>query len=301
MPPKNKKEVKKIQKAAIEDKTFGLKNKNKSKVVQNFVAQVTKNAAQAGMSREELHRQEMLKKEREAKKQQKVEKEKEQVLLFNPAAKKKLEKDAQKKKEAEMAAKAAEGPEIISSEEAYLDAKRASDLSAAEAVLGPQADDDIYDAIEKERAELKKGKLTPVTFDSFVEWKARKAEEKKKKDIEDTKKAIQAASKMKGKSGRDMFNALIQGNADLFLDDDDADDDWMKRDKDSDDEEDVYDVEVTGTSLSLKRVEKPGENAQAKGEAAAKGGDAGETLAAGVDAALFLDEDVELPSDDEDE
>jgi hypothetical protein len=33
MPPKSKKEVKNIQKKVIEDKTFGLKNKNKSKVL----------------------------------------------------------------------------------------------------------------------------------------------------------------------------------------------------------------------------------------------------------------------------
>ncbi len=53
----------------------------------------------------------------------------------------------------------------------------------------------------------------------------RKAEERKKQEFEDAKKAIQAASRMKGKSGRDLFNQLVASNADLFLDDDDADDD----------------------------------------------------------------------------
>ena len=63
---------------------------------------------------------------------------------------------------------------MTETEEAYLEAKRASDLAAAEAVLGPQQDDDIYDAIERERQELTKaGNLTPVTFDSFVAWKNR--------------------------------------------------------------------------------------------------------------------------------
>ncbi len=42
-----------------------------------------------------------------------------------------------------------------------------------------QEDDDIYTQIEFERAELRKrGGTTPVTFDSFVAWKERKARER---------------------------------------------------------------------------------------------------------------------------
>ena len=42
-----------------------------------------------------------------------------------------------------------------------------------------QEDDDIYTQIELERAELRKrGGTTPVTFDSFVAWKERKARER---------------------------------------------------------------------------------------------------------------------------
>lgn len=37
MGPKNKKAEKKFQEKVIEDKTFGLKNKNKSKAVQNYI------------------------------------------------------------------------------------------------------------------------------------------------------------------------------------------------------------------------------------------------------------------------
>mmetsp|Transcript_18588 Transcript_18588/g.46895 ORF Transcript_18588/g.46895 Transcript_18588/m.46895 type:complete len:307 (+) Transcript_18588:220-1140(+) len=306
MPPKaSKKEVQKIQKKVIDDKTFGLKNKNKSKVVKDFVAQVTAQASRAGLSKEEQQRQERLRQEKAAKKEEKLANEKEQAILFNPAVKKKLEAAAKRKaaeEEAAAKARAAEGPEFVTAEEAYLEAKRQADMDRADAVLGPQADDDLYDQIEKERAQVRKqGNLTPVTFDSFVAWKARKAEERKKKDIEDTKMAIAAASKAKGKSGRDLFNHLVATNADLFLDDDDADDDWMKRDKDPDEEEEeIFDVTVTGTSLQLKKVEKPsGDNAQAGGEAAAKSGPV-EALANKVDASLFMD-DVELPSDDDDE
>uniref|UniRef100_A0A7S0Z3N0 ZC3H15/TMA46 family C-terminal domain-containing protein n=1 Tax=Hemiselmis tepida TaxID=464990 RepID=A0A7S0Z3N0_9CRYP len=304
MPPKvSKKEVAKKQKSVIEDKTFGLKNKNKSKVVQSFVAQVTQQAKTAGLSKEEAQRLEKLRQEKAAKKEEKIANEKEQAMLFNPAVKKKLEAAARKKAaEEEAAAKArAEGPEFVTAEEAYLEAKRQADMDRADAVLGPQADDDLYDQIEKERAEVRKqGNLTPVTFDSFVAWKARKAEERKKKEIEDTKAAIAAASKARGKSGRDLFNHLVATNADIFLDDDDADDDWMRREKDPDeDDEEIFDVTVTGTSLQLKKVEKPsGDNAQAGGEAAAKSGPV-DALAAKVDASLFMD-DVELPSDDDD-
>jgi len=40
-------------------------------------------------------------------------------------------------------------------------------------------DDDVYSAIEIERAALRKqGGLTPVTFDTFVAWKERKARER---------------------------------------------------------------------------------------------------------------------------
>jgi hypothetical protein len=122
MPPKqnnSKKEVKKAQARVIEDKTFGLKNKNKSKVinfafgdanfwvigrnicnvctmmkmsfhstkllatltfrsdspqvVQSFVQQVTQQAKQAGMSKEERERQEKLQREKAMKKEAKVE------------------------------------------------------------------------------------------------------------------------------------------------------------------------------------------------------------------------------------
>ncbi len=206
-----------------------------------------------------------------------------------------------------------------STEDAYLDAKRAEDLSKAEAVLGEQEDDDLYVQIEKEREELKKkGGLTPVTFDSFVAWKKRKEEERAKEAVNEAKRQLMAASKLGGRSGKELFAQLAAQNADLFLDDDEADDDWMVREEEDSDEE-VFDIHVTGTSFSLHKAggAKGGgkgggdeANAQAEGEAAASEDDmeAGApepkddaALAAGVDAALFLDDDVDLPSDDDDD
>ena len=262
MPPKaSKKEVAKAQKQVIEDKTFGLKNKNKSKVVQNFVQQVTQNAKRAGLSKDEAVRKEKEKEERTNRKAEKEARDAELRMLFAPAVKKKEKEAAVAKKDE---APKEEETEMISAQDAYNEAKRNEDLAKAEAVLGEQKDDDIYDAIERERAELRKrGNLTPVTYDNFVAWKARKAEERKQKDIAEAKKMLAAAKQIKGKSGKDLFNQLAAANADLFLDDDEADDDWMIREKDSDEEE-VYDIQVTGTSFSLQKVNKGGPSAQAE-------------------------------------
>ena len=61
----------------------------------------------------------------------------------------------------------------------------------AEAILGADQDDDIYSQIEKERAELRKqGGLTPVTFDSFVAWKERKAKEHKMAEVDKAKEML---------------------------------------------------------------------------------------------------------------
>mmetsp|Transcript_4107 Transcript_4107/g.9946 ORF Transcript_4107/g.9946 Transcript_4107/m.9946 type:complete len:300 (-) Transcript_4107:121-1020(-) len=299
MPPKaSKKEVAKAQKKVIEDKTFGLKNKNKSKVVQQFVQQVTQNAKRAGLSKDEAVRKEKEKEERTNKKAEKEARDAELRMLFAPAVKKK-EKEAATAKKDEPPKE--DETEMISAQDAYNEAKRNEDLAKAEAVLGEQKDDDIYDAIERERAELRKrGNLTPVTYDNFVAWKARKAEERKQQDIAEAKKMLAAAKQIKGKSGKDLFNQLAAANADLFLDDDEADDDWMIRDKDSDDDEEVYDIQVTGTSFSLQKVTKSGASGQQELAEEKEAAAAGETeLAAAVDASLFLDEDVDLPSDDD--
>mmetsp|Transcript_79164 Transcript_79164/g.128276 ORF Transcript_79164/g.128276 Transcript_79164/m.128276 type:complete len:315 (+) Transcript_79164:125-1069(+) len=313
MPPKekvSKKEVAKKQKQVVEDKTFGLKNKNKSKMVQKFVAEVTAGAKRAGLSKDEFMRKESEAALRTGKKVDRKDREAEMRLLFAPAVSKKETAAAKVAKEA-AAKKAEEEPEeeMITSQEAYNDAKREADLAKAEAILGEQTDDDVYSAIEIERAALRQqGGLTPVTFDTFVAWKERKARERQMRDLEATKQMMKQAKEMKGKSGRDLFNQLAALGDSLFLDDDEADDDWMVRDQ-SDDEEEIFDIQVTGTTFSLNKVKDKkaaAGNAQADGEAAGAvaavgGAGAAGKLAEQVDASLFLDDDVDLPSDDEDD
>jgi hypothetical protein len=58
-------------------------------------------------------------------------------------------------------------------------------------------------------------------------------------------------------------------------------------------------LQVTGTSLKLNKVDKPAQGEEGK-KSCEETADAGAALAAGVDAALFLDEDVDLPSDEDD-
>ena len=114
----SKKEVQKIQKRVVDDKTFGLKNKNKSKVVQSFVETVTLNAKRAGLTKDEAVRLEKMKAEREQTKAEKKAREAEMMMLFQPALTKKQKeekaaKEAAAKAAADKAKADAEGPEII--------------------------------------------------------------------------------------------------------------------------------------------------------------------------------------------
>lgn len=75
MPPKkgaggqSKKALEKKKEKAVEDKTFGLKNKNKSKNVQKYIEEVTKQVKGAN-SRAERLKEEEKKKKKQAKAQE---------------------------------------------------------------------------------------------------------------------------------------------------------------------------------------------------------------------------------------
>lgn len=51
MPPKSKKQLNAAKSKIVEDKTFGLKNKNKSKKMQQYVNQVKQQAEDIGRDR----------------------------------------------------------------------------------------------------------------------------------------------------------------------------------------------------------------------------------------------------------
>lgn len=67
MPPKSKKNIEKAKDKKIEDKTFGLKNKNKSAKVQKYVEQVTQQTKSSG-NKKEMMAAERRKQEQEAQK-----------------------------------------------------------------------------------------------------------------------------------------------------------------------------------------------------------------------------------------
>eukprot|EP00842_Homolaphlyctis_polyrhiza_P004271 jgi/Hompol1/4845/HPOL_004002-RA len=81
MPPKKAQEKQKAR--VIEDKTFGLKNKNKSSKVKQYVEQVTHQVQQSG-NRKERELAEQRKKEQEAKKRSEEQRKAELAELFKP-------------------------------------------------------------------------------------------------------------------------------------------------------------------------------------------------------------------------
>lgn len=90
-PPKEGKKTvqKKVQKV-VEDRTFGLKNKNKSKAVQKYVEQVQQQAKLMGRSRDEIKREEAAKAAKKAKKELEAAREAEMAGLFKTVQKKQV-------------------------------------------------------------------------------------------------------------------------------------------------------------------------------------------------------------------
>jgi len=86
MPPKKALDQKK--KKAVEDKTFGLKNKNKSKKVQQYVKSVETSVALAGQKAKDRRMEELRRQQKEAEKQAKEMAKKEQEALFKPVVNK---------------------------------------------------------------------------------------------------------------------------------------------------------------------------------------------------------------------
>ncbi|KAJ1609379.1 hypothetical protein OIY81_1384 [Cryptosporidium canis] len=271
MPPKNQSKQERGQQRAlekqkqkiIEDKTFGLKNKNKSKSVQKYIKSVTSqiNNSKGGQVNQEL-------KAAQAKEEKKKQAQQQALLaaLFKGT-------ENIKKVSAEDARKV--DPSTIKAEQKidlYIDQRDQKQnsgskktplalepttfstdiickhfLSAVEKkqygwfwvcpeggdsckyrhclpvgyVIKEQEVDDtlgdddeeetLEERIERERLELP-GPGTPVTFESFMEWK-----KKKEKEEEDKAKA-DAAKHGKQMSGRDLFVY----DPSLFVDDEDA-------------------------------------------------------------------------------
>ncbi|BGP38285.1 Translation machinery-associated protein 46 [Rhodotorula kratochvilovae] len=85
----------------------------------------------------------------------------------------------------------------------------------------------LEDFLEVERHKLDQSKLTPLTKESFAEWKKTRVSKKEAEEqaLQSAKSATAAAGKLSGLSGRDLFtfNPEMLGADD---DDDEGEDDW---------------------------------------------------------------------------
>ncbi|XP_052080573.1 zinc finger CCCH domain-containing protein 15-like [Mytilus californianus] len=100
----------------------------------------------------------------------------------------------------------------------------------------------IEELIEKERAALG-ANVTRVTYETFIKWKERKRNEKIEiaREAKDKKKSDFKAGKMLGITGRDMF----EFNPDLIgMDDDEADEGMIERERDEDDDDEIVVQEI---------------------------------------------------------
>ena len=105
--------------------------------------------------------------------------------------------------------------------------------------LAAEDDDDemtIEEKIEEERAALPSDGLIPVTMETFMDWKKRKAE-KKQKELEDKMKE-EAKKGTKGGSGILSGRALFKYDPTLFQDDEAAADETVYEER-AEDEEDA--------------------------------------------------------------
>lgn len=237
MPPKakkkadaaSKKALEKKKKQVIEDKTFGLKNKNKSKKVQQHIHSVKKNVMNAdSRSRRE---DEAKKKAKAANKARKKAEKAEQDALFGEALMFGKKKKALDSKAGKVEAKGRDhddddkkgGTSRAMKMMYQMDAKEMADRLKEDPNYVPTLEDEIeaqrQAMVAKLKASGKKG--TPVTPETFAAWQERK----RKKHADEAKKLVEAELKKKkgGKglsvlSGKDLF----EYKKELFRDDDEA-------------------------------------------------------------------------------
>lgn len=216
MPPKqSKKAAEKEKQKVIEDKTFGLKNKNRSSKVQAYVASVTKNVKQGNP--DDRKSQQQLEERRKAKEEKRAFEE-EMAKLFKAVDKPKGDDEESNKSEEEQDKNLGVAPED------YL--------------WRPEDFDDIVvddrrleEKLEAERAALQgRTDLTPVTEESFQLWKQRKKREAEEKEVQRIKKAKESG---KGMRGWDLW----QMDQDLFVDDEEAADFYEREEQDEPPEE----------------------------------------------------------------
>lgn len=222
-PATSKKAEQKKKNQQIEDRTFGLKNKNKSKKVQSYVKSVTNSVNNTGdrKQRQEEERRKKLKTEQKARKKAMKE---EANALFNEALEA-LNKKKTNFKEGKAEAKGRDadddgkkkGTSRAMKMMYQMDAKEMEERLKEDPNYIPTLEDKIEAERQKKVEELKKnGKQgTPVTPESFAAWQ----EKKRKRRAEESRKMVeQEMRKKKGGKGLAVLSgrALYEYKKDLF-------------------------------------------------------------------------------------
>mmetsp|Transcript_8583 Transcript_8583/g.17832 ORF Transcript_8583/g.17832 Transcript_8583/m.17832 type:complete len:272 (+) Transcript_8583:129-944(+) len=219
----SKKAEQKKKNQQIEDRTFGLKNKSKSKKVQSFVKSVTNSVNNSG-DRKQRAEEERRKKAKSDQKLRKQLMKDEANALFNEAL------GALKKGKTNFKAGKAEAKGRDADDDAkkkgtsramkmmyQMDAKEMEERLREDPNYVPTLEDKIEAERQKKVADLKKNgsKGTPITPESFAVWQ----EKKRKRKQEEARKMVEKEMrKKKGGKGLAVLSgrALYEYKKDLF-------------------------------------------------------------------------------------
>jgi hypothetical protein len=232
MPKKNgpevsKKAIQKQKQKAIEDKTFGLKNKSKSKKVQQQVESIQKNIMNSGDPKLRKLEEQRKKHKEEMKARKKAAKE-EQEALFGAAL---LAVQKNKPTAAKIEAKGRDHNDDNAPKNSTSRAMKlmyqmdAQEMSEKLKQDNPNYVPTLEDEIEQQRQEKVKqlqGKGTPVTPETFAAWKERKRKQKAdavQKTVEQEFKKKKGGKGLSILSGRDLY----EYKKELFVDREDDD------------------------------------------------------------------------------
>jgi len=212
----------------MDDKTFGLKNKNKSKRVQGFINSVQKSVHNSGDPRQRKL-DENRKRQKSDMKAKKKAADDEKKALFNDALMAVQKKKTTDKKTGQVKAQGRDGGEEDKKKSGtsramkmmfQMDAQEMEDKLKEDPNYVPTLEDEIESQRQKKVQELKKLgiKGTPVTPETFKIWQDKKI---KKRQLEARKKVEQELKKKKGGKGLGVLSGrdLYEYKRDLFKDD----------------------------------------------------------------------------------
>eukprot|EP01006_Ploeotia_vitrea_P067576 TRINITY_DN97712_c0_g1_i1.p1 TRINITY_DN97712_c0_g1~~TRINITY_DN97712_c0_g1_i1.p1 ORF type:complete len:295 (-),score=89.21 TRINITY_DN97712_c0_g1_i1:292-1131(-) len=260
----SKKTVEKQKMKIVEDKTFGLKNKNKSAKVQKYCQEVNKQVMHGNKKRSDVSAAE----EKKKRKAEEAARLAELKSLFKVAPPKPKTKKS-KKKEGEGGEDDDEEKDDayagVGEEEEYL--WNADDFDAVE-----QDETRLEEKLQKELEELRErlateGGGTKVTEDTFQAWKKKQREEAQREEKKKKKKME--------KTGKWTGRALFEHDASLFVDDDDADEDLERE------EDEIQPLKEGEEEVKIKKWEEAAEEA--------------------LDPTLFEGEDLEIEDVEDDD